>query len=425
MQTRQRFTATVGAVTTLGALALTGCGNETGGTTAAVDDTSPITLTMSLWDSNQQPVMQEMADMCTEGTNVQVDIELTPWDQYFTNLTAGAQGNTMPDVFWMHPEQINAFVAGDALMDLTDRIAEDNYDMSVFPAGVVESHQVDGRQYSIPKDVSTVALYFNKDLFDAAGVAYPDDTWTWDTWMEAAGKLTDAENGTFGMLAPANGQNFIYPLIYQNGSDFFDADGNSLFGSPETIQAVEFGKSFITNGYSPTLADFANTTEDQFFETGRAAMLTAGSWMLGHFSSIDGLNIGVAPLPMGVQRGTIASGMGWAIAPHTSHPDEAWDLVKCLGGFEANQIQAERGAAISVHDGTGEFFAAGFPDVDAQVFVDAADYGSGSYMASPSRAQWVTLEQNAMIDIFSGNTDAATALPRLAEQVDAVVAQNQ
>jgi multiple sugar transport system substrate-binding protein len=411
--------ATIVGVLTLSALALAGCGNAGGSGSGSA------TLSMSIWDSNQLPAMQAMADKFTEeNPDITVNIEVTPWDQYWTNLNAGAQGGAMPDVFWMHPENISNFATNGALLDLTDRIAEDNFDMSVFPEGIVASHVVDGRNFAMPKDVSTMGLFFNKDIFDAAGVAYPDDTWTWDTWMEVAGKLTNADDGIFGMLAPNNGQNFTYNLVYQNGGDFFDADGKSLWGSPEAIGAVEFGLQFIENGYSPTLADFANTTEEQFFETGRAAMLTSGSWMLDYFTSIEGLNVDIAPMPKGVQRGSIAASMGYSIASHTSHPDEAWKFLQFMGGKEANTIQAEMGAAISVYEGTGDLFAARFPDVNAQVFVDAMEYGSGSYMQEPSRPLWVTEEQDTLREIWAGTANPQTVLPQLAERINTVIEQH-
>ena len=390
------------------------------------ESSDEVTLQMSIWDANQQPAMEAMAELFTEqNPEIVVNIELTPWDQYWTNLQAGALGGEMPDIFWMHPEHIANFVNGNSLLDLTDFIAEDQFDMSVFPEGIIASHNVNGRQFAMPKDVSTIALYYNIDICEAAGIPTPDETWTWDTWMEVAGRLTDPQAGIYGMLAPNEGQNFIYNLIYQNGSDFFDENGNSLWGSPATIEAVEFGMLFIENGYSPSAADFANTTWDQYFETGRGAMLTSGSWMLGHFTSIEGLNVGIAPMPQGVRRGSIAASMGYAAAASTNHPNEAWQFIQFMGGYEANIIQSEMGAAISVHEGTGSPFVAGFPGVNAQVFVDAAGYGSGSYMMEPSRPLWITLEHDALRDIFSDQADVRTTLEQLAEDINEVIRQNQ
>ncbi|MBC2316210.1 sugar ABC transporter substrate-binding protein [Listeria booriae] len=409
--------------TILLAVGLAGCGSS-GSDKASSSGKNEITL--ALWDANQKPAMEEMSKaFMKENPDIKVNVELTPWDQYWTKLQAAATGGNMADVFWMSPEQIFTYAQGDALLDLNDKIKADKFDMTKYPENLVDALKVDDKQLAIPKDNSTVALWYNKDLFDKARVSYPDDTWTWDTWMDAAKKLTDKKAGIYGMLAPNNGQNFIYNLIYQNGSDFFTKDGKkSLYDSPKTIEAVEYGTEFIKKGYSPSIADFSNTTPDQYFESGKAAMVTAGSWMNSEYLSIDGLNVGVAPMPKKADHGTISAGMGYSIAAKTKNPDAAWKFVQYMGGKDANLIQSKSGAAISAYDGTQQPYVDKFPTIDAQVFVDAAKYGHSSYMV-PSRADWLSMEEDMMINIFSGQISAKKGCTELAKQINDVIANQK
>lgn len=385
-------------------------------------DASNVELSFQIWDTNQKAGMQSMADAFTkENPTIKVKVDVTPWDQYWTKLQAAATGGGMADVFWMHPDQVFSFAEGQAMLDLTDRIKEDKLDMNKFPEYIVKGFNVDDQQLAIPKDYSTLGLWYNKDLFDEKGVAYPDDTWTWDTWMDAAEKLTDKSKGVYGMLAPADGQNFWYNLLWQNGTDIISKDGKKiLLDEPKSIEAIKYGVSFIDKGYSPTIADLANTSADQYFESQKAAMITAGSWMANEYLSIDGLNIDVAPLPKNIDRGSVASGMGYAIANKTKHPEEAWKFLEFLASKEANLIQAKSGAAIPALEGTQGPWVESFKTIDAQVFVDAEKYGHSS-MYVPTRADWVGTEQEYMLEIFSQTLEVEPGLKEMSKKIQAEI----
>ncbi|WP_400243586.1 sugar ABC transporter substrate-binding protein [Niallia sp. JL1B1071] len=391
---------------------LSACGNSEKGTNGTA------VLKFQIWDSNQKEGMEKMADAFTkDNPDIKVQVEVTPWDQYWTKLQAAATGGGMADIFWMHPDQVYTFVEGGALLDLTDQIKDSTVELDKYPEYVVGDFFLNDKQYALPKDFSTIGLWYNKKIFDDANISYPDETWTWDTWMTTAEKLTNKEKGIYGMLAPSDGQNFWYNLVWQNGSDFISKDGKqTMFDEPKTVEAIKFGVSFIEKGISPTTADFANTTADQYFESGRAAMITAGSWMANEYLSIDNLDVDVAPMPMNETRGSVASGMGYAIAANTKYPDEAWKFLEFLGSEEANLIQAESGAAIPALENTQKPWVDTFPNINAQVFVDAEKYGNSS-MYTESRAGWVETEQDYMNQIFSLSLDVEEGCKEMAKKI--------
>ena len=142
----------------------------------------------SIWDKGQEPGMRAIADAFeAKNPDIKVNVEVTPWDQYWTKLEAAATGGSMPDVFWMHSSQHIRYAQSGMLMDLNEVIENsDVLDMSQFTEGIVDLYNVDGQQIAIPKDVSTIGLWYNKTLFDEAGVEYPNENWTWDDLLEAA-----------------------------------------------------------------------------------------------------------------------------------------------------------------------------------------------------------------------------------------------
>lgn len=384
-----------------------------------------VNIKFAIWDNLQEQGMKNMAEkFMEENPGITVTVEVTPWDQYWTKLQAEAMSGTLPDVFWMHPEQVYQYARGNIILDMTDSIASSgNVDLSKFPENVVEDFEIDGSQYAIPKDYSTFALAYNKDLFDAAGLAYPDDTWTWDTLKEAAEKLTDKEKGIYGLAVDYNTNDAAYHYIWQNGGDIINEDETaSGFDMPETIEAIKYLVDYIDKGYSPTLEDYASTSADQYFESGRVAMKVAGSWMCTEYSSIEDLNYDIAPLPMGKQRADLCGGMGYSASANSAHPEETWKFIEFLAGEEANVIQCESGAAISAYEGTQSAWVEGFAGINAQEFVNAADYGFSSQYCE-TRNDWVNIEKDYMTQVFSRQLDVEEGCKACAAAINEVLAK--
>lgn len=378
-------------------------------------------LKMIFWDSNQEPGLVAMAEgFMAANEGIKVTVETVPWDEYWQKLMAAAQGGGMPDIVVMHPDEVENYAQGGVLMDLTDVLDGEIANRSNFPDYVVADFEVDGKCYGIPKDIGTMGLFYNKDLFDAAGVDYPTSEWTWDDMMAAAEKLTDPEAGIYGLNADNNGQNFYWNLIWQNGGDVWDKETNKCtFDMPETIEAMEYAVSFVEKGYSPTPADFANLTADEYFESGKSAMTFAGSWMLTEYQNVEGLNFDVAELPTGKEKAAICSGMAFAVSASTAYPEEAKKLVEYLGSEEAQTIQAESGVAIPAYKGTQEPWVAQFTDFDASAFVKVEEYGHTSPGLTTSTNEAGAVLDEYMPQIFSLELPVEEGLKTITEKINA------
>ena len=172
------------------------------------------TITYAIWDTNQEKGMKEMATAFEkENPTIKVNVEVTPWDQYWTKLDAAATGESLPDVFWMHSNEAYRYMSNGILLDLTEKT---NAIKENFPEKILELYSYEDKQYAIPKDIDTIGLWYNKTLFDEAGVAYPNEEWTWETFLEAAEKLTDESKGIYGFTAPNNGHEGYWNFIFQN-----------------------------------------------------------------------------------------------------------------------------------------------------------------------------------------------------------------
>jgi multiple sugar transport system substrate-binding protein len=318
---------------------------------------------------------------------------------------------------------VENYAEGGMLMDLSEILDGETANASHFPQYVVDDFEVDGGYYGIPKDIGTLGLYYNKDLFDAAGVDYPTNDWTWDDLMDAAEKLTDPDNGIYGIAADNNGQNFYWNLIWQNGGDIFDEDqGICTFDSPESIEAMEYAVSFVEKGYSPTSAELANLTADEYFESGKTAMNFAGSWMLTEYLNVDTLNFGVAELPAGKEEGVICSGMAFSVSASTQNPEAALALVEYLGSEEAQTLEAESGVAIPAYTGTQQPWIDQFMDtygVDVSAFVTCAEYGHTSPGITTSTSDASVIIDEYMPQVFSLEAPVAETMETITEEINA------
>jgi multiple sugar transport system substrate-binding protein len=152
----------------------------------------------------------------------------------------------------------------------------------VYRGDVAAAYQTDGVSYALPTSFSTVVLYYNKDLFDAAGVAYPTSSWTWADEKAAAAKLTDTGAGVWGDYQPISYYEF-YKTLVQAGGKFLSDDGKSVaFDSPEGIAAAKWlvGKAGTT---MPTAEQGAGTPDfdTSLWAGGKLAMWHSGIWMFG------------------------------------------------------------------------------------------------------------------------------------------------
>ena len=373
-----------------------------------------VTITFAFWDNNQEPGMKAIADAYMAAhPGVTVEVQVTPWDQYWTKLEASAQGGgeAMPDVFWMHSNQFFKYVTADKLLPL-----DFEYDYTPYPAGVTALYNFNNVHYAVPKDYDTIALVYNKEIFDNAGIAYPDDTWTWDTLLETAKKLTDPEKGLYGFGAPNDRQSGYLNLIYQNEGFAFE-DGKSGYDQAATQEAIQWWVDLQkVHQVSPSQESFVDMGVDDQMQAGKLAMCFTGSWMMSSYTNNELFadKFDLAVLPQGKTRASIYNGLGYAGAASTKYPEVVKDFIQFCGTEEANKLQAEKKAAIPAFAGTEKYFTDNFTTINIACYPEMISYGV-QYPFSPNKSLWESQEEELMNEVYAGSKTVEEACNELHE----------
>jgi multiple sugar transport system substrate-binding protein len=351
---------------------LTACGSSSSDTSSSSStDTTASTSSSSsssssssdalevvIWDTNQQAGIQQICDLFTEETGISVSVQVKDWSSYWTLLEAGASGGDMPDIFWMHSNNSQMYMKNGILLKLDDYInASDDIDINNYMPEITELYTWEGSYYAIPKDYDTIALWYNKTMFDADGLSYPDDTWTWDDLLEAAKTLT--HDGQYGFaLNPSNDQDTYYNMVYSMGGYIVSDDHKtSGYDDENTLRAMEYVGDLLA--YCPNSTTMSETGTDVLMQSGTVAMIMQGSWMVAGFESNEYMaeNCDVAILPYdkttGV-RASICNGLGWSAYAGTDRPDDCWKLIEWFGTKEMQLKQAELGVTMSAYNDTSD-----------------------------------------------------------------------
>lgn len=369
-----------------------------------------VTITFAFWDNNQEPGMQAIADAYHAlHPNVTIEVQVTPWNEYWTKLEASALGGAMPDVFWMHSNQFFKYVAADTLLPL-----DFEYDYTPYPSGVTALYTFNDVHYAVPKDYDTIALVYNKEIFTDAGIAFPDDTWTWDTLLETAKKLTDPEKGIYGFGAPNDRQSGYLNLIYQNEGFAFE-NGKSGYDQPATREAIQWWVDLQkVHQVSPSQESFVDMGVDDQMQAGKLAMCFTGSWMMSAYTNNELFadKFDLAVLPQGKTRASIYNGLGYAGSAKTAYPEIVKDFIQFCGTEEANKLQAEKKAAIPAYAGTEKYFTDNFTTINIACYPEMISYGV-QYPFSPNKSLWEPQEEELMNEVYAGSKTVEEACDEL------------
>jgi len=412
-------------------LSLTGCGSADGKTH----------LTFQIWDVAQRDGMQAMCDAYTANVNpnVVIDVQVTSWSEYWTKLEAAAESNTMPDIFWMHTDQILYYSDFGKLADVShlyDDEDPDFYKKHYSDISISNAQGSDGKMYGVPKDKDNVCLVYNKDIFDKANVAYPDETWTWDDLVSASEKIYD-KTGKYGYMAYNDEQLGYHNFVYQAGGCILTEDKTRAgFDQKATQEAVKFYVELQQNDWCPTQKYFAETSPGTAFFSEIGAMFLEGSWnlmseMKNYPNMVGKWDVAVLPAypnpKSGNGRATISNGLTYATAAEGKNVDIALDILKYFGSEEAQKIQGKSGAAIPAYEGLEDTWISAFDQFDYKLHltnvIDQFDYCT-QYVNNAARPKWKSNVQDVMTNIYNGKVDIDTGMAEIQKIIDTTTADN-
>ncbi len=259
----------------------------------------------------------------------------------------------------------------DVLLDLKPYIDKDGYDLTQLADQAVADFTTPDGQYGLPRDLNVIALFYNKKLFDAAGVAYPDESWDWAKLVEVGKQLTvkDAAGkvSQWGFYTESSDmENYWSSLVWQNGGDIISADHKTnLVGSDQATGGIQFLQDLMwKDRIMPDPATWPTDSGDAF-EQGKAAMEANGSWLVAtHLNA--GIDFGIAPLPKGsAGQATSINPTGAVVFKGSKNPDAAWAFVKYLASPAAQTKIMELKASLPANkEVLAGPFATSFPGAD-------------------------------------------------------------
>ncbi len=292
----------------------------------------PITLTLALhWEPSFQPTQEAFDQAFMERhPDIRIEVIYNTWGDHNAIVPTWAAAGELPDIVYTHGSRATPWAAGGICANLDSYIeATPEFDVAgIFPVALAQ-YQYQGSQYALPYDHGVILLGYNKDLFDAAGMAYPDETWTMDDLREAALALSiPGQQWGFGgyyngiSLAGEGGVSFLGPW---GGASFNETEDVLLFDTEGSRAGLEFWYSLMAEGAIPNAADVASMGGGQIMYTGMDAMWAMPSWETPAFHDNAGFAWDVAPWPTGpAGRVTGAFGSGFCITTQSENPDAAW-----------------------------------------------------------------------------------------------------
>ncbi|MFI8593283.1 ABC transporter substrate-binding protein [Microbacterium sp. NPDC078428] len=276
-----------------------------------------------LWDYQQEPgaeYLKRLTDYTAE-TGIEVERVAIKYEDFLGKILQAAAANSLPDVIMIDNPWNSAMAAEGVLLDLTDRVEEWGQWDQYFD-GPAESATWDGKIYGVPNESNDLIMYYDKTVFDEAGLAAPT---TWEELRSAAEQLTTADRYGFStsMIKSENSVFVFESLLWQAGADLDSLD------SPEALEAMEFLKSLQDSGaMSKEVLSWDLRGGVTELVNGRSAIAFGGTWDGGWIEENMDNELGIALLPAGpAGQASNLGGENWAITATSKHADAAWDLV--------------------------------------------------------------------------------------------------
>lgn len=283
-----------------------------------------------------------------ENPGITIAYNTADFGTYFTKLQTDFAAGNAPDVFELNYENFVTFASRGTLLPVDDLLAaSDAIDAGTFYPAALQAFAHGGVQFGLPITFSTVLLIYNQDLFDAAGVAYPDDTWVWDDVIAAATAITDAPNRVWGISQPVQFWEF-YKVAAQAGGGL-TVSPTVQIDTPENREALHYLVDKIqVHRVMPSDAEMSGVGDIDLFVNGQLGMIVTGIWMLEHFMNHADFRWDIAVEPGGAQRATHFFSNAAVVAATTRVPEAAWRWVEFLAAHPATvQTRIDRSWELS------------------------------------------------------------------------------
>lgn len=345
----------------------------------------------------------------------------------FNSLSAGTAPDLFyVDIFWAEPlmaagqlEPLDAYLQRSTVLSR----------QAIIPS-LLQAFTYQGKVYGIPKDFNTLAVFYNKDLFDEAGVAYPDENDTWDTFTEKLRKVSRPQEGIYGIALPPEFARFG-AFAYAAGFRLFDDRGRSDLSQPGFVDAFRWYTGLVKQGTAVLPADLGQSWGGGAFATEKVATAIEGAWILGFLrDQAPNLRYGATLLPRYPrtgQRGNLIFTVSWSINAGSRVKQEAFRVLEALTSPEAQQWVLQRGLALPSRQALLQDPYFRQPTAEAQanlvVFRGASDGNVQPFKFGRYGGDWMTPVNEALTAVMTGEQTPEQALPEAQRRLDELAAR--
>ena len=344
----------------------------------------------------------------TNTLNVEIQVEIMSWDSLYQKLATALPVGEGPDIIAYNTEDIASYAESGALAVINDLYETGGMDAKAIPAAMEENLKYNGEYYGVPCNMATLLLYYNKDLFAAAGLDPEAPPTTWDELESAALALTKEVDGEqqYGFGMATNNTIQMWPImIWAGGGDFIGEDGKSVFNSKE-------------DGIAPAVMTGADI--DNLFAAGKLGMYFCGPWATGTFDAA-GINYGLAACPAGpAGPATLGTGVAMVMTADSKNKDGVYDFFKYWNSTEAQvKWSLDVGYPLTNTTVSSDSRLAANPNIAA--FSDAGEYAH-FYLQQLTCFSEIDADiiTPAIEEILLTDADVQEVLDRAAEQMDAL-----
>jgi multiple sugar transport system substrate-binding protein len=381
-----------------------------------------VTLTYAYPDDSQSSAAATALIEAYTAANPQVRIQAQPLpandyqQQLLSRIESGA-----PDLFVSLDTQVPALIKRDALLNLRPLLGEQaGLKTDDFQSVALDIWARGDALYGLPAEVVPQIMFYNRDLFDASGLAYPIAGWTWNDWLDLSKKLTVTDGGQVSRYGTALSS--WGAMVWGNGGELISPDGKqTLLDRPEAAAGVQFAADMVNVhkvAPPPTLVNGPDPVA--LFKQQQVAMLPGLSSLATNLLDAKlPFQWGIAPLPTGVEPATALSVSGLAVSAKTANQDAALDFLAWSVGPDGNKIK----------ESTTPFAAPALRSAGARPNQVA---GSDAIMQAiqhgrtlPPVEQWpeiAVMVNDALIPVFEGQQTASVAYARVAPNINALLA---
>lgn len=370
--------------------------------------------------------------------NVTVEHQPTPWSDYHTKIQTLLAAGTPADIY-RYVQEVTPIVTVHEKkihLQLDDFIDRDSYDLTAFRPDSITLYQWEGNTYALPRDYGNQNFYYNKTLFEEAGIDPPppdweDTTYTFDVFLDSMKALTKKSGDrteVWGTMV-TRGVRPMASWLYNNGGALVHMDERGIATETAltddlTLEALQFLQDLMyVHEIAPTPDVESQTGGFELFASGKVAVMLTNPSGVNRFRTIETFEWDVGTLPIGKadRRGTGGGGTGWASFAGTVSPEYSWQFIKHITSEQAEFDEVEVGATTPSRTAvvnSEEFLDPNNPPSNSHVFAQAQEY----VVRDPVHVLWPEILNrvyNPNLDLlWGGIEDAQTVAQIIKEESD-------